>query len=122
MGESHFRLTRRALLGASALLLPGTVRAAEDRYDPSGRRIAEMEKKLGLRIGVAALDTGNGNSIFYRENERALMCSTFKLMLVAATLERVDAGQEQLDRMVHYQKSDLLEYAPETSKNLARGM
>lgn len=122
MGESDFRLTRRSLLGASALLLPGTVRAAEDRYDPSGRRIAEMEKGLGLRIGVAALDTGNGNSIFYRENERALMCSTFKLMLVAATLERVDAGQEQLDRVIHYQKSDLLEYAPETSKNLARGM
>ena len=122
MGESHLKLTRRSLLGASALLLPGAARAAEDRYDPSGRRIAEMEKNLGLRIGVAALDTGNGNSIFYRENERALMCSTFKLMLVAATLERVDAGQEHLDRVVHYQKSDLLEYAPETSKNLAHGM
>jgi len=122
MSESDFRLTRRSLLGASALLLPGTARAGEDRYDQPGRRIAEMEKTLGLRIGVAALDTGNGNSIFYRENERALMCSTFKLMLVAATLERVDAGQEQLDRIIHYQKSDLLDYAPETSKNLARGM
>jgi beta-lactamase class A len=122
MGESDFRLTRRSLLGASALLLPGAARAADAGYDVAGRRIAEMEKNLGLRIGVAALDTGNGNSIFYRENERALMCSTFKLMLVAATLKRADAGQEQLDRVVHYQKSDLLEYAPETSKNLARGM
>jgi beta-lactamase class A len=122
MSQSDFRLTRRSLLGASALLLPGTAWAAEDRYDQPGRHIAEMEKKLGLRIGVAALDTGNGNSIFYRENERALMCSTFKLMLVAATLKRVDAGKEQLDRLVHYQKSDLLEYAPETSKNLAHGM
>lgn len=122
MGESDFQLTRRFLLGASALLLPGAARAADDGYDTAGRRIAEMEKNLGLRIGVAALDTGNGNSIFYRENERALMCSTFKLMLVAATLKRADTGQEQLDRVVHYQKSDLLEYAPETSKNLARGM
>jgi beta-lactamase class A len=122
MDESNFKLTRRSLLGASVLLLPGAALAAEDRYDVAGRSIAEMEKRLGLRIGVAALDTGNGNSIFYRENERALMCSTFKLMLVAATLERVDAGQEQLDRVIHYQKSDLLDYAPETSKNLARGM
>lgn len=122
MGESHFRLTRRSLLGASALLLPGAALAADAGYDVAGRRIAEMEKQLGLRIGVAALDTGNGNSIFYRENERALMCSTFKLMLVAATLKRVDAGQERLDRVIHYQKSDLLEYAPETSKNLAQGM
>ena len=122
MGKSDFRLTRRSLLGATALLLPGAALAADDGYDTAGRRIAEMEKTLGLRIGVAALDTGNGNSIFYRENERALMCSTFKLMLVAATLKRADAGQEQLDRVIHYQKSDLLEYAPETSKNLARGM
>lgn len=122
MGESNFMLTRRSLLGASALLLPGAALAADGGYDAAGRRIAEMEKTLGLRIGVAALDTGNGNSIFYRENERALMCSTFKLMLVAATLEQVDAGKEQLDRVIHYQKSDLLDYAPETSKNLARGM
>ncbi len=122
MGESDFRLTRRALLGASALLLPGAALAADGGYDVAGRRITEMEKDLGLRIGLAALDTGNGNSIFYRENERALMCSTFKLVLVAATLQRVDAGHEQLDRVIHYQKSDLLDYAPETSKNLARGM
>jgi beta-lactamase class A len=122
MGESNFRLTRRSLLGASALLLPGAALAADAGYDIAGRGIAEMEKKLGLRIGVAALDTGNGNSIFYRENERALMCSTFKLMLVAATLKRADAGQEKLDRVIHYQKSDLLDYAPETSKNLAHGM
>ncbi|HEY2836501.1 MAG TPA: class A beta-lactamase, partial [Rhizomicrobium sp.] len=27
-----------------------------------------------------------------------------------------------LERMIHYQRSDLLDYAPETSKNLARGM
>ncbi|MEP6831426.1 MAG: class A beta-lactamase [Rhizomicrobium sp.] len=122
MGESNYRLTRRSILGASALLLPGAALAADDGYDVSGRRIADMEKRLGLRIGVAAMDTGNGNSIFYRENERALMCSTFKMVLVAATLKRVDAGQEQLDRVIHYQKSDLLDYAPETSKNLARGM
>ena len=57
--------------------------------------MAVMEKQLGLRIGVAALDTGNGNSIFYRESERFLMCSTFKVMLVAATLARVDAGQRE---------------------------
>lgn len=115
MSKSDFKLTRRALLGASALLLPGTALAADAGYDVAGRRIAEMEKTLGLRIGISiALD--NGNSIFYRENERALMCSTFKLMLVAATLKRVDAGQEKLDRMIRYQKSDLLEYAPERAR------
>src|ERR1700753_1732167 len=85
MGESHLGPTRRAILGASALLLPMPLFAADENYDTPGRRFAAMEKQLGLRINVAALDTGNGNSIFYRESERVLMCSTFKLMLVAAT-------------------------------------
>jgi beta-lactamase class A len=122
MGESNPAPTRRAMLGVSALLLATPLRAADEGYNASGRSLAAMEKRLGLRIGVAALDTGSGNSIFYRESERFLMCSTFKVMLAAAVLTRVDAGKERLDRVIHYQKSDLLDYAPETSKNLERGM
>ena len=122
MGETFSRLTRRAALGAAALILPAPLLAADEGYDGPGRRFAAMEKQLGLRIGIAALDTGNGNSIFYRESERFLMCSTFKVMLVAAVLARVDAGKEHLDRVIQYQKSDLLDYAPETAKNLPRGM
>jgi beta-lactamase class A len=122
MGESNPAPTRRAMLGVSALLLSTPLHAADEGYNASGRSLAAMEKRLGLRIGVAALDTGNGNSIFYRESERFLMCSTFKVMLAAAVLTRVDAGKESLDRVVRYQKSDLLDYAPETSRHLERGM
>ena len=122
MGESILGLTRRTALAAAALLLPSSALAVDESYDTPGSRFAAMERQLGIRIGVAALDTGSGNSIFYRESERFLMCSTFKLMLVAAILARVDAGQEQMDRVIHYQKSDLLDYAPETTKNLSRGM
>ena len=104
------------------MLLPMPALAADEGYDTAGRRLIALEKQLGLHINVAALDTGNGNSIFYRESERVLMCSTFKVMLVAATLARVDAESENLDRVIHYQRSDLLDYAPETAKNLARGM
>lgn len=122
MGESNPAPTRRAMLGVSALLLSTPLRAADESYNAAGRSLAAMEKRLGLRIGVAALDTSNGNSIFYRESERFLICSTFKVMLVAAVLTRVDAGKERLDRVVRYQKSDLLDYAPETARHLERGM
>jgi beta-lactamase class A len=122
MGESNSAPTRRAILGASALLLSTPLHAADESYNAPGRRIADLEKRLDLRIGVAALDTANGNSIFYREAERFLMCSTFKVMLVAAVLTRVDAGKERLDRIIRYQKSDLLDYAPETGRNVTRGM
>jgi len=122
MGKMRSGLTRRAVLGATAALLPMRALAVDEGYDTPGRRLMALEKQLGLRINIAALDTGNGNSIFYRESERVLMCSTFKLMLVAATLARVDSKDENLDRVLHYQRSDLLDYAPQTSKNLARGM
>ena len=122
MGEAKTDLTRRAILGASALLFAAPALANDESYDAPGRRLLALEKQLGLRINLAALDTGNGNSIFYRESERVLMCSTFKVMLVAATLARVDSGDEKLDRVIRYQRSDLLDYAPETAKNLLRGM
>jgi beta-lactamase class A len=122
MIESRFGLTRRAVLGAAGLLVPSAAWAANQGYDAPGRAFAEMESRLGLRIGVAALDTGSGKSVFYREAERFLMCSTFKMLLVATVLSRVDRGREQLNRLVRYQKSDVLDYAPVTSKNVARGM
>ena len=55
------------------------------------RKLKELEASSGARIGVAAIDTGNGLPLFWRENERFVMCSTFKLMAAAAVLARVDA-------------------------------
>jgi beta-lactamase class A len=69
-------------------------------------------------MGVAALDTGTGQHIEYRPNERFPMCSTFKVLAAAAVLKRVDEGKERLDRMVAYGKEDILEYAPVTKKHL----
>ena len=56
-----------------------------------------------------------------REDERFPMCSTFKLLLVASVLQRVDAGRERLDRKVDYSASAILAYAPVAKRNLARG-
>jgi beta-lactamase class A len=92
---------------------PGTNHAAD--------RIAAINARMGGRIGVAALDTGTGQHIEYRPNERFPMCSTFKVLAAAAVLKRVDGGKERLDRMVAYGKEDILEYAPVTKKHLKEG-
>ena len=76
---------------------------------------------MGGRIGVAALDTGTGQHIEYRPNERFPMCSTFKVLAAAAVLKLVDEGKERLDRIVAYGKEDILEYAPVTKKHLKEG-
>jgi len=110
-------LTRRAVL-ASAAALPVAAYAA----DSFETRVADLEKKNGGRIGVAAYDTGVKKRIAYRADERFLMCSTFKLLLVAATLRRVDEGTENLHRHVTYTQADLLGWAPVTRLHVADGM
>lgn len=84
-------------------------------------RIAAIEARLGGRLGVAAVDTRDGKRIEHRASERFPMCSTFKFLLVAAVLSRVDAGHEKLDRLIHYSQSDLLEYAPITKAHVGKG-
>jgi len=80
-----------------------------------------MERKLGGRVGVAALDVRTGRRLAYRADERFPMCSTFKWLLAAQVLSRVDAGQEQLARVVPYSKADLLDYAPVTRAHVGEG-
>jgi beta-lactamase class A len=116
MAES--KISRRAVLGGALALIP----ALEARAAGSWNQFAALEKSSGARIGVAAINTANGRTIFYREFERFLMCSSFKLSLAASVLARADSGQEQLDRMVRYQQSELLDVSPITSKNVATGM
>lgn len=83
---------------------------------------AALETRSGGRLGVAYLDTGDGKTGGYRSDERFPMCSTFKLLLTATVLQRVDDGKEQLGRIVRYGKSDLLSYAPTTSQHVDNGM
>jgi len=84
-------------------------------------RVAALEKRTGGRLGAAALDTGSGKRIEYRSEERFAMCSTFKFLLAAAVLARVDENKDFLDRRVPYGAADLLEYAPVTREHLTEG-
>lgn len=82
--------------------------------------IAEIERRHGGRLGVFAVDTGSGRTLSHRADERFLMCSTFKGMLAAQVLARVDAGKEQLGRLVHYSGRDLIFTSPVTKEQSSR--
>ena len=110
---------RRALLAGlfvSPLLL------AARAGDPGGGALAAIEARVGGRLGVAMLDTGSGATIAYRASERFRMCSTFKLLLAACVLARVDRGQERLERRIAYGAADLVAYSPITERHVADGM
>lgn len=83
--------------------------------------IAELEKQNGGRIGVSVFSLSGKPLLSVRGNERFAMCSTFKALLGAAVLARVDDKRESLGRLIAYQDSDLLEYAPITKENLKSG-
>ena len=130
---------RRLLLGAAATLVSSTRSwayaaspAARHAVSPAGEvaasnvaaahvQIAAIERRVGGRLGVAALNTGTQARIAYRTDERFPMCSTFKLPLVALILSRVDAGKERLDRFVTYRDDPRISYAPITRQHMAEG-
>jgi beta-lactamase class A len=106
---------RRTFLLASASLAFATPSLAQESP------FAALEQRIGARLGIAAHVLGSNASIAYRADERFPMCSTFKLLAVAAVFRRVDTGEERLDRWVHYGEKDLQVYAPIARANLAQG-
>ena len=81
-------------------------------------RWREIEVSVAGRLGVAVLDTGTGELVGHRLDERFAMCSTFKFIAVAMVLARVDGGQERLDRRIEVTQSALLDWSPVTSKRV----
>ncbi|TAN04253.1 MAG: class A beta-lactamase [Rhodanobacteraceae bacterium] len=105
-----------AVVGALALGVAPRLLAAT-RHD-AALRLADLERVHGGRLGVAIFDTGSGRRIANRGDERFLMCSTFKLLLAAAVLARVDRGEEELDRRIVFDQSALLDWAPLTKQHV----
>ena len=88
---------------------------------------ASAEKSLGAvaqqfhaRLGVYILDTGTGRSVTYQADSRFAFCSTYKALATAVLLKRdTDA---QLDQLIAYNSSDLVDYSPITSQHVGTGM
>jgi len=122
-GEASMRLRlAQTVLAVTSALIPFMLAHSIERPDSDfAGRIAAIEKQTEGRLGIAALDTASGRRVAYRSEERFAMCSTFKFLLAAAVLARVDDGKESLDRRVPYGAADLLDYAPITKAHLPEG-
>lgn len=77
-----------------------------------------LEARFGGRIGVYAVDTGSGAVVSHRGDERFLLASTGKVFIVATVLQ----DPARLDRLIRYDRSALLEYAPVTERHVDTGM
>jgi beta-lactamase class A len=117
---------RSVLTGLGALGVAGcgpAPEAAAGAQPQSPHRLASPPRQLDLsaleaahggRIGLDALDAANHRRVVWRASERFVYCSTFKMYLAAATLLRVQAGQERLDRAIPITRADMINHAPTT--------
>lgn len=108
--------------GFGVAVLGRTVSPAHAQGPAAGDSLARLERGMQGRLGVYALDTGTGASVRYRADERFLLCSTGKTLTVAAVLRLSETESGLLDRVIHYDPSDVLAYAPVTSQHVAEGM
>jgi beta-lactamase class A len=83
--------------------------------------LANLERSTGGRLGLYAWDSATRRVLSHRASERFPMCSTFKILLVADVLSRVDRGEERLDRRITYGKADLQSYAPVAQQHVREG-
>ncbi len=97
---------------------------AAPTLSPAGAsaRLRALEISSGVRIGLAVCDTRDNRTLFYRERDRFLFCSTWKFLVVAAVLAEVDLGKDDLERRVHFGKGDLVPHAPIAERHLNSGM
>ena len=114
---------RRAMLGALlaapvVCAVSATLRAAAAQDIPPLDQLAALERRHGGRLGVAILDTATGRRINHRGEERFAMCSTFKWLLAAQVLGRVDRGEESLDRRIVVAGTDIVSHSPVTEHRI----
>jgi beta-lactamase class A len=122
---------RQLVLGAVASfttacaprILAPTARSTEsgETPKPPPQTIADIHARVGGRVGVFALDTGTERQVAYRADDRYPMCSTFKWVLAAAILARVDRAELSLDERLSFTPADLDEHAPVTRAHVAEG-
>lgn len=103
---------RSVLTGLGALSVAGCAPDAGNSGQLVALDLSALERRHDGRIGVAAFSGPKQTG--WRAGERFLYCSTFKLFLAIATLQRAAEGQEGLARAVPILQADMVPHAPVT--------
>ncbi|MBW4329509.1 class A beta-lactamase [Stakelama sp. CBK3Z-3] len=113
---------RRDILSAAAALGVAATTGSARAFQAAGGSVFEqLEDAVQGRLGLAVLNTGNGQRLLWRADERFALCSTFKLPLAACVLAKAERGDVDLNKSVRITQADVLDYAPVVKANLARG-
>jgi len=118
--------SRRSFLRSVTIALAAGARMETGRAaDPEAEldaALANLDARCGGRLGVAVIGADGRLLAAHRAEERFPLCSTCKALIVAATLARIDAGAETLDRSLVIAPGELLAYAPVARTRVGQGM
>lgn len=114
------RRTALAQLGVGPIAA-AALSGCEKRDDAMTALVTQLETEHEARIGLASVDLNTWRVFAHRAEERFAMCSTFKWVLAALILMRVDQGTLKLDQSIPFTRDDLLSYAPVTRENIDAG-
>lgn len=112
-------LSRRLFTTSTCLsLMTGCATVKKDARDASlHKHCMNLEAQAQGRLGVCIIDTATRQQWGWRQDERFMMLSTFKLLASALVLHRVDLGLDSLHRRIAYTRSALIPWSPITEKH-----
>ena len=87
---------------------------------PGDAAFTSLEEQFDARLGVYAVDTGTGEMVTWRADERFAFTSTIKALAAAVVLDQTTDAE--LDEQVSYSAEELVPYSPVTEQNAATGM
>ncbi|GAB3475410.1 class A beta-lactamase [Nocardiopsis coralliicola] len=132
-GTIHSRRAALALALLAAAPLTGCASAADTEAAAAGSSSSgasgsadaafeALEADYDARLGVFALDTGTGEEVAYRGDERFAYASTFKALATAELLRTTTDAE--LEEVITYTAEDLegLGHTPITEKHVDTGM
>lgn len=115
---------RSVLAGLAAIGATGCGPAQEVEDKTLGERmptpyplafdLSALETRNGGRLGFVAKDMGSHRTLGWRHDERFVYCSTFKMFLAAAILEKSRRGGSPMDKPLPVTQADMINHAPIT--------
>ncbi|MFF8763945.1 class A beta-lactamase [Nocardiopsis dassonvillei] len=81
---------------------------------------ADLEEEFDARLGVYAVDTGSGEEVAHRPDERFAYCSTHKAFSAALVLQQ--NTPEEMEEVVTYDADDVFGHSPVTEQHVDTGL
>ena len=120
--EGVSRMQRRWFLTAGVASLVGVHGIAHSAKPPVLDKLTAIAARVGGRVGIHWYDTHTGARIAFDDGSRYAMASTFKMLLAAAVLSKVDRGELALATKLPFGEKDILPTAPVSLKHLPDGV